>query len=78
MNNRDFERASDLEERWRQDAIADHARAMAAWEGKTVADSAECCAVCEDPIPQGRREAWPGIQTCVACQEDLDLAASRF
>ena len=26
------------------------------------------CVECGDEIPQGRREALPGVRTCVACQ----------
>lgn len=31
-------------------------------------DGALCCAECEDPIPQGRLRALPGVGLCVACQ----------
>jgi len=41
-------------------------------QGKTVRDSAEQCSVCDDPIPQLRREAVPGVHTCVACQDELE------
>lgn len=48
--------------------------ARAGLSTKTVADSAEECAVCEEPIPQARREAVPGVQTCIECQQDLEGA----
>jgi phage/conjugal plasmid C-4 type zinc finger TraR family protein len=35
-------------------------------------DSAEDCVSCGDPIPQRRRAALPGVQTCVACQLERD------
>ncbi|HZJ95076.1 MAG TPA: DksA/TraR family C4-type zinc finger protein [Thiopseudomonas sp.] len=38
--------------------------------------SAAYCAQCDEPIPQGRREAIPGVQLCVACQTVEDQAAS--
>lgn len=46
----------------------------AALDGKTVADSAEYCSVCEIPIPQQRREAVPGVETCIDCQAELEQA----
>lgn len=30
------------------------------------------CAECGEPIPEARRKALPGVQLCVACQEELD------
>ena len=35
------------------------------------------CEDCEEPIPEGRRQAVPGVRRCVACQEEAD-AALRF
>jgi len=35
-------------------------------------DSAERCDECDEPIPQARREALPGVRLCVACQTELD------
>ena len=34
--------------------------------------SAMDCAECGEPIPQRRREALPGVRTCVACQGERD------
>ncbi|WP_315807518.1 TraR/DksA family transcriptional regulator [Pseudomonas sp. C9-3] len=31
--------------------------------------SAEWCDDCGNPIPEARREAVPGCETCVSCQE---------
>lgn len=45
--------------------------------GKTVDDSAEECAVCGYPIPQARREAVPGVQTCAECQRELERELER-
>ncbi len=30
------------------------------------------CQECDDPIPEGRRKAIPGVRLCVACQEVLE------
>ncbi|HAU5706244.1 TraR/DksA family transcriptional regulator [Citrobacter farmeri] len=35
--------------------------------------SAEHCEKCGDPIPEPRRAAVPGCQTCASCQADLEL-----
>lgn len=68
-----FDRAADLEEVQRQDALQAQAR-RAGLDGKTVADSATHCHVCEVLIPVARRRAVPGVQTCVICQGDLERA----
>ncbi len=36
---------------------------------------AEFCEECGDPIPDGRRQALPGVRLCVVCQEELDRSA---
>ncbi|MBI1182097.1 MAG: DksA/TraR family C4-type zinc finger protein [Alphaproteobacteria bacterium] len=30
------------------------------------------CEECGEPIPEGRRQAVPGVRTCVACQSGRD------
>lgn len=65
-----IDRAQEREQEMRQDALADLARRAQIPAG----DSAEFCAVCEHPIPEGRRLALPGVQTCIECQEDLERA----
>ncbi|HAM5749059.1 TPA: TraR/DksA C4-type zinc finger protein [Escherichia coli] len=35
--------------------------------------SAEHCAECDEPIPEPRRAAVPGCQTCASCQEEIEL-----
>lgn len=30
------------------------------------------CEDCEEPIPEGRRKAVPGVRRCVACQAEAD------
>lgn len=32
------------------------------------------CEECEAPIPEGRRQALPGVRLCVGCQEAADQA----
>lgn len=68
-----FDRATEIEEAQREDALAAQAR-RAGLAGKTWRDSAALCRVCEEPIPAARRRAVPGVQTCVACQTDLERA----
>ena len=37
-------------------------------------ESAEECDDCGELIPKKRREALPGVRTCVACQSERDKA----
>ncbi len=37
-----------------------------------VGESAELCAECEEPIPQARREAVPGVKLCIECVRERD------
>jgi phage/conjugal plasmid C-4 type zinc finger TraR family protein len=71
-----YDRATEREEELRQDALDQQAR-RAGLTGKTVTDSATECAICDDAIPQNRRLALPGVQTCVACQNELERATGR-
>lgn len=32
------------------------------------------CAECEEPIPQARREALPGVKLCIECVRERDQA----
>lgn len=68
-----FDRATEREEQQRDDALQAQAR-RAGLAGKTVADSATHCRVCESLIPVARRRAVPGVQTCVVCQADIEKA----
>lgn len=68
-----FDRAAEREQQQRDEALARQSR-RAGFNGKTVADSAQSCAVCDEPIPPARRAALPGVQTCVECQTDLERA----
>jgi phage/conjugal plasmid C-4 type zinc finger TraR family protein len=37
-----------------------------------VGDSLTHCAECEEPIPEARRIAIPGIKLCIDCQQERD------
>jgi len=37
-------------------------------------ESAEECEDCGEPIPKKRRDALPGVRTCVACQSARDAS----
>ncbi|WNN45773.1 MULTISPECIES: DksA/TraR family C4-type zinc finger protein [Winslowiella] len=38
--------------------------------------SAEFCQECDEPIPEARRIALPGVQYCVTCQQQHDEKSS--
>ena len=40
-------------------------------------DSLDECEECGEPIPEARRQALPGVRTCVACQSQRDARRSR-
>ncbi len=67
----DFDRAQALE-------LAEYERNQrAALLPEPLAESAKNCAECDDPIPQARRLAVPGITLCVACQQRLEHIRKR-
>ncbi|HZJ82148.1 MAG TPA: DksA/TraR family C4-type zinc finger protein [Guyparkeria sp.] len=35
-------------------------------------ESLEHCEECDERIPEGRRQALPGVRLCVTCQEEQD------
>ena len=37
-----------------------------------VGESRTHCAECEEPIPEARRCAVPGVKLCIDCQKDRD------
>ena len=71
-----FDRATEHEEQNLADALAAQAR-RSGLQGKTIEDSALDCCVCDAVIPQERRYALPGVQTCVDCQQDLESALKK-
>lgn len=66
-----YDRATEQEEALRDDALQAQQR-RAGLTGKTIDDSATHCGVCGHPIPQKRRAAYPGTQTCAPCKTDLE------
>ena len=61
------------EEEIRIDAMADQAsRNRQCWPEE---GSAMNCRVCDEEIPEARRLALPGVQTCIECQEELERGA---
>ena len=71
-----IDRGCEREDELRADAIAEQRR-RAGLEGKTVADSARKCSACKEPIPEARRQAVPGVQTCIECQTLIERAGLR-
>lgn len=39
-----------------------------------VGESLSHCAECEEPIPEARRAALPGVKLCLDCQQERDSA----
>ena len=39
---------------------------------KPVGESRTHCAECDEPIPQARREALPGVKLCIECMQERD------
>lgn len=37
-------------------------------------ESRETCADCDEPIPEARRQAVPGVRLCLECQQTADRA----
>lgn len=54
------------------DTIADAVKRARA--DMPVGEAAKYCAECGEDIPEARRQALPGIRTCVACQSARDSA----
>jgi len=40
-------------------------------------EAAEDCDECGEPIPKRRRDALPGVRTCVACQNERDKSVQH-
>ncbi|KUJ85745.1 hypothetical protein AVO45_01820 [Ruegeria marisrubri] len=41
---------------------------------RQVGESLTHCAECEEPIPEARRVALPGVKLCIDCQQERDAA----
>ena len=52
-------------------SISDELARMQA-QKRPVGDSLTHCAECEEPIPEKRRLALPGVKLCLDCQQERD------
>lgn len=43
-------------------------------KARPVGDSLTHCAECEEPIPEARRQALPGVKLCIDCVRERDAA----
>lgn len=59
------DRAKELEERHRQAALA-------ARHHHKAGESRTHCLQCDEVIPEGRRQAVPGVTHCARCQNDRE------
>ncbi|TCP13766.1 TraR/DksA family transcriptional regulator [Crenobacter luteus] len=66
-----YDRAQELEQRQREEALARQAGRQRAGAGLSH------CEDCGDEIPQQRREKVPGCTRCVSCQSDVEKACRR-
>lgn len=70
----EMDRTQAHEEAMRAAALAEHARRAP----PASQDSAHTCAGCGLSIPELRRAALPGVQTCVVCQTDIEQSVDKF
>lgn len=52
-------------------SIEDELKRMQTRRGP-VGDSLSHCAECDEPIPEARRKAVPGVKLCIDCQNERD------
>ncbi len=52
-------------------SISDELKRLKAQQGR-ARESRTHCAECEEPIPERRRAAVPGVQLCTECQQERD------
>ena len=52
-------------------SIEDELKRMQA-QKRARGESRTHCAECEEPIPEKRREAVPGVTLCIDCQQERD------
>ena len=41
-------------------------------------ESLEHCEICEEPIPEARRKAVPGVRLCIQCQSEVEKRQAVF
>lgn len=66
-----FDRAQELEQRQRAEAIAKFSEKIETGDGLSH------CEDCGEPIPEARRNAVRGCTRCVQCQTDAEKALRR-
>lgn len=57
-------------------SIQDELARMQALRRAPVGDSLTHCAECDEPIPEARRAAIPGVKLCIDCQSARDGRAA--
>jgi phage/conjugal plasmid C-4 type zinc finger TraR family protein len=53
-------------------SIEDELKRMQALRRAPEGESLERCAECDEPIPEARRRAIPGVKLCIDCQAERD------
>ncbi|BBF86292.1 hypothetical zinc-finger containing protein [Aquitalea magnusonii] len=66
-----FDRAQELEQRQREEALARHAAKQQA------GSSFSHCNDCGEPIPERRRLCVPGCTRCIDCQNEHEKRSAR-
>lgn len=51
---------------------------LAARARMPTGESEPYCTLCGEDIPEGRRQAIPGVRTCVSCQSGRDRPAAAL
>lgn len=54
-------------------SIADELARLKLRNRPAVGKSRDTCAECDEPIPEARRKALPGVKLCIDCQEARDV-----
>ena len=52
-------------------SVADELARLQA-KARPAGESFGFCAECDEPIPEARRKALPGVKLCIDCQEERD------
>lgn len=68
----DTDRAQGRAEEFLADALAEFERAHPHHETPPESEWPTHCWACELPIPEKRRQAVPGVGTCIDCQQDIE------
>lgn len=67
-----FDRASDVEQRFIKSAIAK------AQSARSSGDSCTHCEECGEPIPETRRKAIAGCKMCIVCQTEQEAVYDQY